>query len=416
MAKLTALSVKALAKPGRHGDGGGLYLHVAPSGTKSWVQRIVIKEKRRDIGLGAYPSVTLAQARSLAADNRSAVSEGRDPLSEKREAKEAARNPVPSVPTFAEAAARVIELRRPTWSNPKHAAQWRSTLEAYAFPVIGKKAVDEITPSDALAVLEPIWTVRNETATRVRQRMETVMDWAITHGHRLDNPAGKALLRVLPAFKREQKHHPALPYDQVGWAIAQVRKSTANLLTKLAFEFLVLTAARSGEVRNANWGEILWDRRTWEIPASRMKARRPHRVPVSDRALEILNEAWAISGPDGLVFPSGPGGRAVSDMTLTVLLRRLGIPAVPHGFRSSFTDWTEERMSQFSNAADAALAHQESKKTRRAYKRTDLFEPRIELMQKWAYYVASADGNPGAEDRPGMGGKVQNGKGMVDGG
>ena len=262
MGKLTAFSVKALCEPGRHGDGDGLYLHVAPSGTKSWVQRIVINEKRRDIGLGSYPTVSLAQARSLAAANRSAVSEGRDPLAERRIAKDAARTPTPSVPTFAEAAAKVIELRRPTWRNPKHAAQWGSTLATYAFPVMGRKPVDAITPHDALAVLEPIWTVKNETATRVRQRMETVMDWAVTHGYRLDNPAGKALLKVLPAFKREREHHPSLPYYQVGWAVAQVRESTSNLLTKLAFEFLVLTAARSGEVRKANWGEILWHRRT----------------------------------------------------------------------------------------------------------------------------------------------------------
>ena len=167
MGKLTALSVKALSRPGRHGDGDGLYLDVASSGSKSWVQRIVVNERRRDMGLGSYPAVGLAQARSLAADNRSAVAEGRDPVAEKREAKEAARNPVPSVPTFAEAAARVIELRRPTWKNPKHAAQWKSTLETYAFPIIGNLAVDEITPSDVLAVLEPVWTVRNETATRV---------------------------------------------------------------------------------------------------------------------------------------------------------------------------------------------------------------------------------------------------------
>ena len=306
MAKLTALSVKTINKPGRFGDGNGLYLHVASSGTKSWVQRIVINDKRRDIGLGSYPTVTLAQARSLAASNRSSVSEGRDPLSEKREAKEAVRNPSPSVPTFAEAAVRVIDLRRPTWSNPKHAAQWQSTLETYAFPLIGKKAVYEITSSDVLSVLEPIWTLKNETASRVRQRIEAVMDWAVTHGHRMDNPAGKALLRVLPAFKREQKHHKALPYEQVGRAIAQVRKSTANLLIKRAFEFQVLTAALPGEVRNANWGEIRWDRHTWEIPTVKMKARRPHRVPLSSRALEILDEAGRYLGRTGLCFPPDP--------------------------------------------------------------------------------------------------------------
>ena len=388
MGKLTALSVKALSRPGRHGDGDGLYLDVASSGSKSWIQRIVVNERRRDMGLGSYPAVGLAQARSLAADNRSAVAEGRDPVAEKREAKEAARNPVPSVPTFAEAAARVIELRRPTWKNPKHAAQWKSTLETYAFPIIGNLAVDEITPSDVLAVLEPVWTVRNETATRVKQRIGTVMDWAIQHGYRLYNPAGKGLLTALPTVRKEDGHFPALPYERVPWAVGLVRESTANLLTKLAFEFLVLTAARSGEVRNANWGEILWHRRTWEIPAIKMKSRRVHRVPLSDRAMEVLTEAWQMSGPDGLVFPALTNGKAMSDMTLTALLRRLGIPAVPHGFRSSFTDWVDEQWPEYSEAADKALAHEEKSKTRRAYKRTNLFKPRIGLMQKWADYVA----------------------------
>ena len=258
---------KSLSRPGRHGDGDGLYLYVSRAGSKSWVQRIVVDGRRRDIGLGAYPDVSLAQARSLAASNRTAVSEGRDPLAEKQAAKEAARNTAPSIPTFAEAAARVIEFRRPTWSNPKHAAQWESTLATYAFPLIGKMPVDEITSADVLAVLEPIWTTKSETAARVKQRIETIMDWVVTHGHRLDNPAGKALLRVLPEVNREPNHHPALHYSQVGWALAKVRESTSNQLTKLAFEFLVLTAARSGEVRRANWGEVLWERRTWlEIP------------------------------------------------------------------------------------------------------------------------------------------------------
>ena len=407
MGKLTALSVKALSEPGRHGDGDGLYLYVAPSGSKSWVQRIVIDGRRRDIGLGSFPAVSLAQARSLATLNRTAVSEGRDPLAEKQQAKGLARIPTPSVPTFAEAAARVIELRRPIWSNPKHAAQWQSTLETYAFPVIGEKTVDEITPSDVLAVLEPIWTVKNETATRVKQRTETVMDWAVQHGYRMYNPAGKALLTALPTFRKEEEHHPALPYEQVSWAIKKVRDSTANQLTKLAFEFLVLTAARSGEVRNANWGEILWDRRTWEISAIKMKARRPHRVPLSGRAMEILHEAWCITGPVGLIFPSTPGGSMASDMTYNVMLRRLAIPAVPHGFRSSFTDWAEEQVGDSSGPADAALAHQEKNKTKRAYKRTDFFQRRIGLMQKWADYVAVADGDPDPEGWPEIRASVQ---------
>ena len=393
MGNLTALAAKSLSTPGRHGDGDGLYLYISRSGAKSWVQRIVVDGRRRDIGLGAYPDVSLAQARSLAASNRTAVSEGRDPLAEKQAAKEAARNTAPSIPAFADAAARVIEFRRPTWSNPKHAAQWERTLATYAFPVIGKMPVDEITSADVLAVLEPIWTTKSETAARVKQRIETIMDWVVTHGHRLDNPAGKALLRVLPEVNREPNHHPALHYSQVGWALAKVRESTSNQLTKLAFEFLVLTAARSGEVRKANWGEILWERRTWEIPHIKMKARRFHRVPLSDRAMEILHKAWPVTGPDGLIFPSSPGGSVASDMTYNVMLKRLGIPAVPHGFRSSFTDWAEELLTGYSPAADAALAHKERSKTRQAYKRTDFFVQRIELMQEWADYVGGRESN-----------------------
>ncbi len=391
MGKLYVKTIDSISKPGRYGDGDGLYLYVAPAGTKSWVQRIVIREKRRDIGLGSYPTVSLAQARTMAASNRAIVSEGRDPLVEKREAKVAARNPAPAVPTFDDAASRYIELCRPGWTNPKHAAQWESTLATYAHPVIGEMAVDEIAAADVLAVLEPIWTSKHETASRVRQRVQAIMDWVVTHGYRLDNPAGKALLKVLPRVNREPNHHPALHYSQVHWAIAKVRESTSNLLSKLAFEFLVLTAARSGQVRNSNWGEIQWDRRTWEISPIKMKARRPHRVPLSDRAMEILHEAWPVSGPDGLIFPSGPGGGVASDMTYNMMMRRLEIPAVPHGFRSSFTDWAEEQLSGYSPAADAALAHQESNKTKKAYKRTDFFVQRIGLMQEWADYVAGRE-------------------------
>ena len=395
MGQLSALSVKAVSKPGRHGDGDGLYLHVAPSGTKSWVQRIVIDGRRRDIGLGPYPAVSLGQARTMATTNRTAVSEGRDPLAERQAAKEAARNPTPSVPTFAEASARVIDLRRPTWKNSKHAAQWQSTLKTYAFPVIGEMAVDEITPSHVLSVLEPIWTDKNETATRVKQRIGTVMDWAVQHGYCPYNPVGNGLLTALPPVRRNQEHLPALPYERVGWAVGLARESTANQLTKLAFEFLVLTTVRSGVVRNANWGEILWQRRTWEIPFYKMKAGRMHRVPLSDRAMEILTEARGLTGPDGLVFPAVPGGRAMSDMTFTALLRRLEVPAVPHGFRRSFRNWAAERMKGWAAEAEAALAHQVKDKTEAAYLTTDLFDDRIVLMQKWADYVAeTADLNP----------------------
>lgn len=390
MTILTALKVNALNRPGRYGDGDGLYLKVAPSGSKSWVQRIVINGRRRDIGLGPYPAISLARARSIAHDNRAAVAEGRDPVAEKQDARNAARRIAPSIPTFAQATARVIELRRPTWSNAKHAAQWESTLATYAHPVIGRMTVDSICPADVMDVLTPIWTKKPETARRVRQRMETVMDWVVTNGYRQDNPAGRSLLKVLPPVKLVKEHHQALPYVQVPGAVVRVRESTADTPTKLAFEFLVLTASRSGEVRSAEWGEIDWNGATWEVPAARMKARRPHRVPLSGRAMEILEEALSFSDGQGLVFPSTRSGRGASSMTFTALLQRLGIPAVPHGFRSSFRDWVIECTSTPWAVAEAALAHVVGNSTEAAYMRSDLFDQRRALMDRWAGYVVSA--------------------------
>ena len=359
-------------------------LNVSPSGSKSWVQRIVIHGRRRDIGLGPYPAVSLASAREIARDNRSAIAQGRDPVAEKREA---GLRRARSIPTFAEAAARVIELRRPTWSNARHAAQWENTLAAYAHPAIGNKTVDSITPADAMAVLTPIWTTKPETASRVRQRMETVMDWAITHGYRLDNPAGRSLLKVLPPVKRLKEHRQALPYAQVPDAVAWIRECTADIPTKLAFEFLVLTASRSVEVRAAEWTEIDWEAAAWEVPAARMKVRRPHRVPLPGRAMEILEEASRFGDGQGLVFPSARSGNAASPTTFIALLRRLGIPAVPHGFRSSFRDWVIERTSTPWAVAEAALAHNVGNSTEAAYMRSDLFDQRRALMDRWAEFV-----------------------------
>ena len=398
MGKFTAIAARALGKPGRHGDGDGLYLNVAPSGSKSWVQRIVVDGRRRDIGLGPYPAVSLARARSIAHDNRTAVAEGRDPVAEKWQAREAARKPAPSIPTFAEAAARVIELRRPAWSNPKHAAQWQSTLQTYAFPLIGQKAVDAITAADVMDALTPIWTGKPETASRVRQRMETVMDWVAAQGYRLDNPAGRSLLKVLPKTQRLKEHHRALPYAQVPCAVERVRESTASGSTKLAFEFLVLTASRSGEVRAADWTEVDWESATWEVPAARMKARRPHRTPLSGRAIEILRQALELNDGQGLIFPGMRSGKPASEMVFTALLRRLEIPAVPHGFRSSFRDWVIEQTSTPWAVAEAALAHNVGNSTEAAYMRSDLFEQRRPLMGRWAEYVTGGtdtEGNNG---------------------
>ncbi len=388
MAKLTALSARALSSPGRHGDGDGLYLNVSNSGTKSWVQRIVIEGRRRDIGLGSYPAVSLAKARSIAQGNRWAVSEGRNPLEEKQEAREAALRPTPRTPSFAEAAESVIELRRPTWSNSKHAAQWQSTLATYAYPSIGTKLVEEITSGDVLSVLTPIWTSKPETASRVRQRLETVFDWAVAQGLRLDNPASKAVTRVLPRLSKTKNHHPALAYQEVPATLIKVRDSTADPMTKLSFQFLVLTAARSGEVRLAEWSEIEWESRTWTVPPSRMKARREHRVPLSNAAMEILAEAKAQSGDDkGPVFPAPRTGKPLSNVTHLALLRRLAVAAVPHGFRSSFRDWCIEQTDTPWAVCEAALAHNLGNSTETAYARSDLFEKRRELMDAWAEFL-----------------------------
>ncbi len=385
MSKLTSAGIKALTKPGRHGDGDGLYLYISPSGAKSWVQRIVVDGRRRDIGLGSFARVGLARARLIAHDNRVAVAEGRDPVDEKRES---TQKRAPTIPTFAQAAACVIELRRPTWSNAKHVAQWESTLATYAHPLIGHMTVDAITSADLMNVLTPIWTSKPETASRVRQRTETVLDWAVARGYRLDNPAGRSLLRGLPKTQRLKEHHQALPYGQVPAAVALVRESNASIVTKLSFEYLVLTACRSGEVRGADWSEVDWESATWEIPAARMKARRPHRVPLSGRAMEILGYALELGDGQGLIFPGMRSGRPASEMVFTALLRRLEIPAVPHGFRTSFRNWVAECTATPWAVAEAALAHNVGNSTEAAYMRSELFDPRRPLMDAWAGYLS----------------------------
>ena len=292
-------------------------------GLKRWVQRIRVKGgSLRNLGLGSFPLVGLADAREMALANQRMARAGTDPLIQKQVTRKV-------IPTFASAARTVIDLRQATWTNKKHASQWANTLRTYAYPTIGSMPVDQITSGDVLAVLTPIWTTKSETATRVRQRIETILDWAIAQGHRVDNPAGKALNRALPKMPRVKAHYRALPYEDVPAALEEVRNSSAQPATRLAFEYLVLTAARSGEVRIAQWSEIDWTSKTWNVPASRMKARRDHRVPLSDSALSVLLAAQRLEAKDtedtGLIFP-GLRGRPLSDMVHTALLRRLGIP------------------------------------------------------------------------------------------
>ena len=268
---LSAAMVRTVKAPGQYADLNGLNPRVADSGAKHWIQRVTIAGKRRNIGLGGYPAVSLAEAREVAAANLRVIREGRDPIAEKRQAAEEQRR-LPT-PTFAHAAQSVIAPRRPTWSNAKHAAQWENTLATYVHPTLGKKLASDVTSADVLTVLTPIWTTKSETASRVRQRIETVLDWAIAQGYRYDNPAGKAITKVLPRQPRVEAHHPALPYEEVSAALERVRQSTAGVSTKLAFEFLVLNAARSGEVRRATWPEVDWKSKTWKVPAARRNPR-----------------------------------------------------------------------------------------------------------------------------------------------
>ena len=364
------------AAAGSHADGGGLELRVDAKGGRRWVVRLKVGDRMTTRGLGSFPNVSLADARKSAA---TAVKEAKD------SAPAPVHQPEP-VPTFGRAAREYINANSPTWSNPKHAAQWRNTLAAYADPVIGSMPVDQISTGDVLAVLTPIWEEKTETASRVRQRMEKIFDWAIVHNQREKaNPATKAILVGLPKVKRLRSHHKALPYSEVAGALKRVRISTAYPLTKFAFEFMVLTASRSGEVREAQWGEIDWESALWTVPAERMKARREHRVPLADRALAVLRDAWSLSGDGDLVFPAPKGG-TMSDMTFTGLLRRLEIPAVPHGFRSSFRDWAAEQSGAGWAVCESALAHTVGSGVEAAYMRSDLLEQRRGLMQDWGDY------------------------------
>jgi integrase len=365
-----------------YGDGNGLYLKVAPSGAKQWIQRLVIQQKRCDLGLGSVALVSLSEAREEALENRKLARAGEDPR--------AARRRSQGILTFEEAAQKVHDLQAPTWRSGKHGQQWLNTLSTYAYPHFGKKRLDAITSADVLAALSAIWNSHEETARRVKQRIGTVMKWAMAQGWCNDNPA-ETITKALPKHDRSKvKHHKALPYDKVGKAIETVQNSEAGLATKLAFEFIVLTATRSGETRQAVWSEIDIEKRVWTIPASRMKAKKVHRVPLCDRCVAILEEAKGLHREDGcdLVFPGASGRKALSDMTLSKLLKELKVDAAPHGFRSSFRDWAGEATNHPREVVEFALAHVIKDKAEAAYARSDLFEKRRLLMDDWSSYVA----------------------------
>ena len=380
-----ALSASFLrsAPPGRHADGNGLYLFVQPSGTRSWIQRLVVRGRRRELGLGSLALVPLAEAREKALANRKLARQGGDPLAEKRRTE--------GIPTFAEAATRALEQKQAGWRNRKHAREWLSSLRRLAFPRIGKVPVSEVSSADVLEILTPIWHRKAETARRVRLRLRAVLEWAVAMEYRIDNPCDR-IGPVLGTQQHVARHMRALPHREVAAAIGTVRGSTALGAAKLAFEFLVLTAARWSEVRWAEWAEIDRSGRVWTIPARRMKANRQHRVPLCGRALEILEAAQALGeGAGPLVFTPG-GGKPLDDKQLRWLLREQGIAAVPHGFRSSFQDWAGEETDHPREMIEAALAHVVRNRVEAAYARSDLFERRRTLMAEWARYLTQGAG------------------------
>ena len=403
-----------LASPGRYADGNGLYLFVQPSGTRSWIQRLVVRGRRRELGLGSLALVSLAEAREKALANRKLAREGGDPLAEKRRAE--------GIRTFAEAASRVLEQKRDGWRGRRHHREWMSSLRRFAFPRIGKMPVSEVTSADVLEILTPIWHRKASSARRVRQRLRAVLEWAVAMEYRIDNPCD----RIGPVLGPQQdvtEHMRALPHGEVAATIRTVQAATAPEVAKLAFEFLVLTAARWSEVRWAEWEEIDRDEGVWTVPASRMKANRKHRVPLCGRALEILEAARRLGKGAGPLVFTRRGGKPLNDKQLRWLVREQGIAAVPHGFRSSFRDWAAEETDHPREVIEAALAHVVRDRVETAYARSDLFERRRVLMDDWSRYLTQgigcphqvrqgglARGRPGIEPHP----KADGRQGQVD--
>lgn len=368
-------------KPGRHSDGGGLYLNVSPSGSKSWLFMWVRNGKRREMGFGAYPGVTLASARKKAADYRAAVAEGRDPIADK--AKEAE-------PTFGECADKFLVSMEASWRNDKHRAQWRMTLTEYC-GLIRSKRVSEICTDDLLQILSPIWQTKPETASRLRGRVERVLDFAKAKGWRTgENPAlwRGHLKNVLPPRQRLSRgHHAAMPYADVPAFVLRLRNAEA--MAARALEFLILTAARSGEVYGAEWSEFDLVKAIWTIPAGRMKAAAEHRVPLSNPALAIIKSLHEIR-LSKFVFPGQRTNSPLSSSAMEMLMRRMEADVYTvHGFRSAFRDWAGDMTGFPREIAEAALAHRVGDATEQAYRRADAVEKRRKLMAAWAAFCAA---------------------------
>lgn len=405
--ELSALVVGRLNTPGNHAVGGvsGLYLYVNDNGARSWVLRISVSGKRRHMGLGGFPDVTLAQARDKARTLRAAVDEGIDPIAQREMKRSALRAASSTERTFEQVASAYIQAHCDSWKNPKHRAQWVSTIETYANPIMGKLLVAHVHQEHVLQVLEPIWKSKNETASRLRGRIEAVLDFATVRKYRTgENPARwKGYLdKLLPAPGKVQKvnHHRALTFDQMPAFMAALRQQSGGAAR--ALEFAILCAARSGEVRGATWAEIDLRSGTWIVPAERMKAGKEHRVPLSPQALALLGQLPRIERCDW-VFPAPRGGQ-FSDKALTAVMRRMAANAVPHGFRSTFRDWIGEHTNYPRDLAEMALAHTLESKVEAAYRRGDALERRRQLMNDWANAIGHVSQSEIARDPNGPSG------------
>jgi integrase len=396
--RLTVRGIQTASKKGLHADGKGLYLRVSETGTKSWVYRYRVGDRQHDMGLGPYPDISLAEARERATAQRRLRLDGLDPLTEKRSLRASQAAQRAKAMNFRQCAEKYIEAHSAGWRGVKQLTEWNSTLTRFAYPVIGSLPVQAIDVALVMRVLEPIWTVKPETASRVRQRIEAILGWATARGFRSgDNPARwrDHLANLLPAPSKvaPTEHHPALPYPEIASFITELQQQES--IGARALEFAILTAARAGEVLGAKWGEINLAERLWTISGARMKEGKEHRVPLSASAMAILKMQEIRLGD--YVFPGRNGSSPLGKTTVFKLLRRMGRGALTmHGFRSTFRDWCAERTNFPREVAELALAHSVGSEVERAYQRGDLFQKRRQIMDAWARFCTA----------PAMAGKV----------
>lgn len=390
MGKLTALKVKALTEPGSYVDGDGLMLVIGATGAARWKLRATIAGKRRDVGVGSLKVLSLADARAKAAELRRQIALGLDPIAERKKV-------VDPIPTFKEAAGRVHEEQKASWKNGKHQDQWINTLTTYAFPKLGKRLVSEIEGPLIREVLLPIWLSKPETARRVRQRIAAVLDWSYAKGYRPTEAPLRSLSKALPRQPRKDGHFAALPFTDVPALIERLReRSSAG---RLALEALILTAARSGEIRGARWSEVDLDAALWSVPAERMKMGRTHHVPLSAQAIDVFRRAEALRVPcSDLVFPGQRPKNPLSDMTLLKVMRDMETGVTVHGFRSAFRDWVAEETSYPGEVAEAALAHSIPNKVEAAYRRTDFLAKRRAMMAEWGAFCLNVATDDAAQE------------------